>query len=104
MAPCAELGENHGLFQPAHGSAPDIAGQDKANPTATFLSAALMLDWLAQRSGNAAMADAAALLEAAVDRAFAARALRPMEFGGDQGLIAATRAVNDSLDTLINKS
>ncbi len=101
MAPCAELGVDHGLFQPAHGSAPDIAGQDKANPTATFLSAALMLDWLAQRSGNAAMADAAALLESAVEAAFAARALRPMEFGGDQGLLAATRAVNDSLDALI---
>lgn len=101
MAPCAELGAEHGLFQPAHGSAPDIAGQDKANPTATFLSAALMLDWLAQRSDNAALADAAILLEAAVETAFAARALRPMEFGGDQGLIAATHAVSDSLDTLI---
>ena len=60
MAPCAELGEQHGLFQPSHGSAPDIVGQDMANPTATFLSAAMMLDWLAGRSGNAALADAAA--------------------------------------------
>ena len=48
MAPCAELGPEHGLFQPAHGSAPDIAGQDKANPTATFLATAMMLDWLAR--------------------------------------------------------
>ncbi len=103
MAPCAELGEQHGLFQPAHGSAPDIAGQDKANPTATFLSAALMLDWLGQRSGNTAMTDAAVLLESAVDTAFASGQLRPMEFGGNQGLIAATRAVNDSLDTLLER-
>ena len=41
----------HGLFQPCHGSAPDIAGQGKANPTAMFLSAALMLDWLGERHG-----------------------------------------------------
>ncbi len=103
MAPCAELGAEHGLFQPAHGSAPDIAGQDKANPTATFLSAALMLDWLAERSGNAALAQAAVVLEAAIDSAFAEGLLRPMEFGGDQGLIAATRAVSDSLDRQLGR-
>ena len=104
MAPCAELGEQHGLFQPAHGSAPDIAGQDKANPTATFLSAALMLDWLGTRSGNTALGEAAALLEKAVDQAFAQGALRPMEFGGDQGLKAATSAVNAALDGVMGKS
>ena len=49
MASCAEIGDSHGLFQGAHGSAPDIMGQDKANPMATILSAALMLDWLADR-------------------------------------------------------
>lgn len=93
MAPCAELGEHHGLFQPAHGSAPDIAGQDKANPTATFLSAAMMLEWLGLRSGLAHLSEAAAILERAVEQAFAARELRPMEFGGDQGLKAATAAI-----------
>jgi 3-isopropylmalate dehydrogenase len=98
MAPCAELGEHHGLFQPAHGSAPDIAGQDKANPTATFLSAAMMLDWLGQRAGLAHMSEAAALLEKAVEHAFAANELRPMEFGGDQGLKAATAAVVGRLE------
>jgi 3-isopropylmalate dehydrogenase len=98
MAPCAELGDNHGLFQPAHGSAPDIAGQDKANPTATFLSAAMMLDWLSVRSGYPALGEAAAMLEQAVETAFAKRQLRPMEFGGDQGLKAATAAVAAELD------
>ena len=98
MAPCAELGEEHGLFQPAHGSAPDIAGQDKANPTATFLSAAMMLDWLGMRHDIPQLADAAILLEGAVERGFAERRLRPMEFGGDQGLKAATAAVMEILD------
>jgi len=44
MAPSADIGDRHALFQPAHGSAPDIAGQGKANPTAMLLSAAMMLE------------------------------------------------------------
>jgi 3-isopropylmalate dehydrogenase len=98
LAPCAELGDAHGLFQPAHGSAPDIAGQDKANPTATILSAAMMLDWLGERHGIAALSEAAQLIDEAVDEGFATRALRPMEFGGDQGLKAATQAVAEVLE------
>ena len=101
MAPCAELGENHGLFQPAHGSAPDIAGQDKANPTATLLSAAMMLDWLGERHGLPRMNEAAALLEQAVDRGFATARVRPMEFGGDQGLKAVMAGVGECLDELL---
>ncbi len=98
MAPCAELGDNHGLFQPAHGTAPDIAGQGKANPTATVLSAAMMLDWLGERHGLPKMAEAAALLDAAVEEGFATRALRPMEFGGDQGSADYTKALLGLLD------
>ncbi|HUQ94273.1 MAG TPA: isocitrate/isopropylmalate dehydrogenase family protein [Bryobacteraceae bacterium] len=46
MAPSADIGDKHAVFQPSHGSAPDIAGQGIANPIATILSAALMLEWL----------------------------------------------------------
>jgi 3-isopropylmalate dehydrogenase len=45
MAPSADFGDRHAMFQPCHGSAPDIAGEGKANPTATILSAVMMLDW-----------------------------------------------------------
>lgn len=45
MAPSADLGDNFAVFQPSHGSAPDIAGRGLANPLATLLSTALMLDW-----------------------------------------------------------
>jgi len=90
MAACAEIGDAHGLFQPAHGSAPDIMGQDKANPLAAILSGALMLDYLADRAGRQAHADAALLIEAAVQSGFEANRLRPMEFGGDQGTVALT--------------
>lgn len=101
LAPCAELGDQHGLFQPAHGSAPDIAGQDKANPTATFLSAAMMLDWLGERHAIPQLSEAAQLLDEAIEEAFARRELRPMEFGGDQGLTDATKAVITSLERKI---
>jgi 3-isopropylmalate dehydrogenase len=46
MAPSADIGDTHAVFQPSHGSAPDIAGKGIANPVATILSVALLLDWL----------------------------------------------------------
>ena len=46
LLPSANIGKNNGLFEPSHGSAPDIAGQNKANPIAMILSAALMLEFL----------------------------------------------------------
>jgi 3-isopropylmalate dehydrogenase len=91
MAPCAELGDDHGLFQPAHGSAPDIAGQGKANPTATVLCAAMMLDWLGERHDLPKLNEAAAILDTAVDEGFTLGRLRPMEFGGNQGSADYTR-------------
>ena len=93
IASCAEIGDEHGLFQPAHGSAPDIMGQDKANPLAAILSGALMLDYLADRSDSRSCAKAARLIERAVDRGFATHSIRPMEFGGDMGTRAVTNEV-----------
>ena len=93
MAACGEIGDEHALFQPAHGSAPDIMGQDKANPLAAILSASLMLDYLADKSGYEPMAHAAQRIEEAVDRGFAENRLRPMEFGGDMGTKAVTEEV-----------
>ncbi len=93
LAPCAEIGDGHALFQPAHGSAPDIVGQSVANPLAAILSAGLMLDYLAKRSGYSALADAARLIETAVELGFADRRIRPIELGGDQGTQAVTREV-----------
>ncbi|MGP6086394.1 isocitrate/isopropylmalate dehydrogenase family protein [Antarctobacter jejuensis] len=95
MAACAEIGDETGLFQPAHGSAPDIMGQDKANPLAAILSGALMLDYLAEKTGVAGYADGAGVIEDAVASGFAANDLRPMEFGGDMGTRAVTAAVLD---------
>ena len=93
MAACAEIGDETGLFQPAHGSAPDIMGQDKANPLAAILSGGLMLEYLAEKSGDARYETAASALNRGVESGFAANALRPMEFGGDMG----TRAITNEL-------
>src|SRR6476619_3523444 len=59
IAPSADIGDNHAVFQPCHGTAPDIMGQGKANPTAMILSAAMMLDWLADRHDHPPAAAAA---------------------------------------------
>ncbi len=97
MAPCAEIGDGHGLFQPAHGSAPDIAGQDKANPLAAILSGALLLDYLGERHGVEQLSSAALEIESAVTRAFEQGNLRPMEFGGDQGTKALTASLLEEM-------
>jgi 3-isopropylmalate dehydrogenase len=88
MLPSASLGDGSGpgLFEPVHGSAPDIAGTGKANPLAMFGSVALML-----RHGLA-MEEEAAALESAVDRALG-DGLRTPDLGGEASTETATRAV-----------
>ncbi len=94
MLPSASLGDPQartpGLFEPVHGSAPDIAGRGEANPLAMFLSAALML-----RHGLGLESEAAAV-ESAVDSALEA-GLRTPDLGGDASTAQATRAVLDHL-------
>ncbi|VAW10329.1 3-isopropylmalate dehydrogenase [hydrothermal vent metagenome] len=100
MAPSADIGDNHGVFQPCHGSAPDIAGKGVANPTAMFLSAGMMLDWLGTRHDNAACRSGGALLRAAVDKAFEAGDLIPGELGGSARTDDVTGSVLDALKDL----
>src|SRR6202011_4271304 len=84
MAPSADIGDRHAVFQPCHGPAPDIMGKGIANPTAMILSAAMMLDWLADRHGLESAAEASERIERAVDKAYA-KGIKPMEFGGRNG-------------------
>jgi 3-isopropylmalate dehydrogenase len=93
MAPCAEIGDHHGLFQPAHGSAPDLAGSGKANPTAMFLSAAMMLDWLGIKHHNNRCTMAAKVLENAVTAGFSSSTIHPIEFGGPDGVPEVEKAM-----------
>ncbi len=98
MLPSASLGDQNppparstpGLFEPVHGSAPDIAGQGIANPLAMFLSAALML-----RYGLGLESEATAV-ESGVEGALA-RGLRTPDLGGDAGTQQATRTVLENV-------
>ena len=92
LLPSASLGDEGtpGVFEPVHGSAPDIAGTGRANPLAMLLSAALML-----RHGFG-MQDEAAALESAVDRALES-GLRTADLGGDATTEQAMCAVLEHL-------
>lgn len=98
MAPSADIGDEYAVFQPCHGSAPDIAGQGKANPIATFLSAAMMLEWLGAEQENQHYSSAARRIVNAVDAAFAGGQLLPYELGGTAGTVEISDAVMAKLD------
>ena len=101
MAPSADVGDKHALFQPAHGTAPDIAGQGKANPSAMFLSAAMMLDWLAERHAEPTLEARARLLEGALESAL--QLVTPMELGGPAGCAEVTRATLAALPAVMRR-
>jgi 3-isopropylmalate dehydrogenase len=95
MAPSADIGDKHAVFQPCHGTAPDIMGQGKANPTAMILSAAMMLDWLADKHDMPAATEAAIRIENAVDKAY--ETVKPLDLGGTDGTTAVSKAVMTAL-------
>jgi 3-isopropylmalate dehydrogenase len=86
MAPSADIGDSFAVFQPSHGSAPSIAGRGIANPAATILSVAMMLDWFQSPVR-------AALIKTAVREVFGKREMRTAEMGGTLG----TRAMGDAI-------
>jgi len=97
MAPSADIGDTHAVFQPCHGTAPDIMGQGIANPSAMILSAAMMLDWLGDKFEHAPAGAAAHRIETAVDKAFQS-GVRPRELAGPDGTAAVAKAVLAALD------
>jgi len=97
LAPSGDIGDQHAMFQPCHGTAPDIAGSGKANPTAMFLSAAMMLAWLGERHADSRLNDAAQLLEDCIRASFAEGQVRTFEFGGSDGTREVTQAVLNRL-------
>jgi len=97
LAPSADIGADHAVFQPCHGSAPDIAGQGVANPIAMILSGAMMLEWLAGRHDVPAMAADARRLRDAVDQVVSEGRVRTRDLGGTAGTADVARAVEESL-------
>lgn len=89
LAASANVGETHGLFEPVHGSAPDIAGRGVANPLAAILAGALLLDFLGER-------EAAERVRAAVWSTLA-DGPRTADLGGNASTTDVTRAVIEQL-------
>jgi len=77
LVPSANIGDRYALFEPVHGSAPDIAGQNIANPIAAIRSAAMLLEYLGDREG-------AARMESAVGRVLA-QGIQTRDLGGSAG-------------------
>lgn len=86
MAPSGDIGEDCAVFQPSHGTAPDIAGQGKANPIGTILSAAMMLEWLGEKA-------AAEQIQSAVQAALAHPDHRTPDMGGRESTSSLTEKI-----------
>jgi 3-isopropylmalate dehydrogenase len=93
LAPSADIGDRHAVFQPSHGSAPDIAGRGVANPLATILSVAMMLEWL----GHPETVRGSAMIYRAVETLCADPAACTPDLGGS----FSTSAVGERVAALV---
>ena len=98
LAESINSGTDHAMAQAQHGSAPDIAGQDKANPTSLIGSAAMLLAWLGERHDDARLTRAADAIERAVDATIAAPDGRTGDLGGSLGTRAFGARVAAALE------
>jgi len=99
VAPSADVSDKHGVFQPSHGSAPDIAGTGVANPLAMILSAAMMLNWLGLKNDDEQLIAASRGIDAAVEKVLA-HGPQPKDLGGEANTQQVTNAVLDALKTM----
>ena len=97
MAPSADVGNECAVFQPAHGSAPDIAGENLANPVATILSVALMLDWL----GHTETKRGAALIRQAITQVLDKPGNRTRDLGGHLSTVDMGNRIKNELLRLL---
>ncbi len=93
LAASLNAGAEHAVAQAQHGSAPDIAGKNVANPASLIGSAAMLLAWLGERRGDARLTRAAQAIEAALDRVIADPATRTPDLGGSLGTDAFAEKV-----------
>lgn len=100
LAPSADIGDEHAVFQPCHGSAPDIAGQNIANPIAMFLSAGMMLQWLADEHEDEKLSKAANDIENAIESMLASNEGLTGDLGGNLSTIQC----GDHVKTIIQKA
>jgi isocitrate/isopropylmalate dehydrogenase len=97
LAGSVNAGDSLCAAQAQHGSAPDIAGKDRANPTSLILSAAMLLEWMGERKKLEAALKAGKAIDAAVDRVLAKADTRTADLGGRLGTRAFGEAVAAAL-------
>jgi 3-isopropylmalate dehydrogenase len=97
LAASINAGKNHCVAQAQHGSAPDIAGQDRANPSSLIGSAAMLLGWLGERRHDAALLRAAQVIDRALDEVIAVPAWRTADLGGPLGTSAFAARVAEAV-------
>lgn len=97
LAPSMEISDRHGLFQPIHGSAPDIAGRNIVNPIAAILSGAMMFEWLGDRNNDAAASDVARRIEEAVETVLADQKITTQDLGGQSSTTQVGDAVAEEI-------
>jgi len=97
LAGSTNAGDDLCVAQAQHGSAPDIAGQDRANPTSLILSAAMLFDWMGQRHKSQPLTDAGRKIDAAIDAALKDPATRTRDLGGQLGTQAFAQVVAERL-------
>jgi 3-isopropylmalate dehydrogenase len=100
LAPALNAGDAHAVAQAVHGSAPDIAGQGIANPTALMLSTAMLLEWLGARHGREDLVVAARHVRAAVDAVLADPSQHTPDLGGTASTEAFSEAVAERIAAL----
>lgn len=93
LAASLNAGEHRAMAQAQHGSAPDIAGQDIANPSSLIGSAAMLLDWMGRREADAALGMAARAIDAALEAVLCVPEMRTPDLGGRNGTRSFTDAV-----------
>jgi 3-isopropylmalate dehydrogenase len=98
LAESLNAGTDHAMAQAQHGSAPDIAGQDKANPTSLIGSAAMLLAWIGERRDDARLRRAADAIQRAIDVTIAAPDGRTADLGGPLGTKAFGTRVAAALE------
>jgi isocitrate/isopropylmalate dehydrogenase len=95
MAVGCNVGDDHAMFEPIHGSAPPLAGKDKANPMAMMLATGAAFGWLGERHGDQRLTRAHAAIEAAVAAIIARGEPLTGDLGGTAGSRAVAKAVRD---------
>jgi len=96
MAPAANIGDNFALFEPVHGAAFDIAGQNIANPSSFLLSIKMMLDWLGNKHSDKKCIEVGERLESTIFN-LVRTGVKTKDIGGDKTTLEFTKQITDNL-------